>query len=79
LEDIDLSYQMQKAGYRILFEKKSIVGHYHEEGSIKSAFTPADVTRIAYRISLYLFGKIYLISIIGLHIVSGPLYDFCRP
>lgn len=48
-EDIDLSYQMQKAGYRILFEKKSIVGHYHEEGSIKSAFTPADVTRIAYR------------------------------
>ena len=48
-EDIDLSYQMQKAGYRILFEKKSVVGHFHEEGKIKTTFTPKDVKRIVYR------------------------------
>ncbi len=48
-EDIDLSYQMQKAGLRIVFERKSVVGHYHEEGKIKTSFTPSDITRIAYR------------------------------
>lgn len=48
-EDIDLSYQIQKAGYRIVFEKNSVVGHFHEEGKIKTSFTQSDVTRIAYR------------------------------
>lgn len=48
-EDIDLSYRAVKAGYKLIFEKKSIIGHYHEEGKIKSDFTPNDVKRIAYR------------------------------
>lgn len=48
-EDIDLSYEIQKAGYRIVFEKKSIVHHFHEEGKIKTAYSPSDVRRIAYR------------------------------
>lgn len=48
-EDIDLSYEIQKAGYRIVFEKKSVVHHFHEEGKIKTAYSPSDVKRIAYR------------------------------
>lgn len=48
-EDIDLSYRARKAGYRLVFEPKARVGHFHEEGKIKSEYTPQDVKRIAYR------------------------------
>lgn len=48
-EDIDLSYRARKVGYKLVFEKKSVIGHYHEQGKIKSVFTPSDVKRIAYR------------------------------
>lgn len=48
-EDIDLSYRACKAGWRILFEPKSVVGHFHEEGKIRSEFTSGDVKKIAYR------------------------------
>jgi len=48
-EDIDLSYRGRKAGWKILFEPKSVVHHYHEEGKIKSEFSQDDVKRIVYR------------------------------
>jgi GT2 family glycosyltransferase len=48
-EDIDLSYRARKAGWKTLFEPKSIVNHHHEEGKIKREFSPPDVKRIAYR------------------------------
>jgi len=48
-EDIDLSYRARKAGWKIVFEPKSVVGHYHESGVIKSKYTPRDVLRISYR------------------------------
>ncbi len=48
-EDIDLSYRARKAGWKTVFEPKSIVHHYHEEGKIKREFTPRDVKRIVYR------------------------------
>lgn len=48
-EDIDLSYQILKSGYTIMFEPKSVVSHYHEEGKIKTSFTPSDIKRIVYR------------------------------
>lgn len=48
-EDIDLSYRARKAGWKTLFEKKSVVGHFHEEGKIKREYTPTDVKRIVYR------------------------------
>jgi GT2 family glycosyltransferase len=53
-EDIDLSYQFLKSGYRIVFERQSVVGHFHEEGKIKTSYTPAQVKRIAYR-NQYIF------------------------
>lgn len=48
-EDIDLSYRARKAGWKTLFEPKSIVSHYHEQGKIKSEFTSSGIRRIAYR------------------------------
>lgn len=48
-EDIDLSYRARKAGWKTVFEPKSIVHHYHEEGKIKREFTSTDIKRIAYR------------------------------
>lgn len=48
-EDIDISYRAQRAGFKTLFEKKSVVRHEHEKGAIKSKYTPIQVKRIAYR------------------------------
>lgn len=48
-EDIDISYRALKAGYRLAFEPKSVVHHFHEQGKIKSDFSPKDVKRIVYR------------------------------
>lgn len=48
-EDIDLSYRALKAGYSLVFEPKSIIHHWHEQGAIKSSYTPEDVKKIVIR------------------------------
>lgn len=48
-EDIDLSYRALKAGFRLVFEDKSVVTHLHEEGKIKHEFSPFFVRQIASR------------------------------
>lgn len=48
-EDIDLGYRGLKSGYKLVFEKKSIVRHEHESGAIKTKFTSKHVQKIAYR------------------------------
>lgn len=48
-EDIDLSYRARKAGYRVVFEPKSAVWHYHEQGAIKTQFQQNRINRIAFR------------------------------
>ncbi len=48
-EDIDLSYRALKAGYKVIFEPKSVVIHEHEEGAIKNKFKPFHIQKIAYR------------------------------
>ncbi len=48
-EDIDLSYRALKSGYTIIFEKKSKVRHFHEEGAIKSKYSGFQIQCIAYR------------------------------
>ena len=73
-EDIDLSYRALKAGYKLVFENKSVISHFHEEGKIKSEFTPEDVKRIAYRNQFAFIWKnlsdpIYIL----LHCIWAPL------
>lgn len=73
-EDIDLSYQILKAGYRIVFEKKSVVGHYHEEGKIKTSFTPSQIKRIVYRNQfMFLWKNISDTSILLEHCFWTPI------
>ncbi len=48
-EDIDLSYRAVRAGYKIMFEPKSIVVHKHEEGIIKRKYSQFQIKIIAYR------------------------------
>ncbi len=48
-EDIDLSYRALKAGYKVVFEKESVVLHEHEKGAIKSKYSPFKIKTIAYR------------------------------
>ena len=56
-EDIDLSYRVQKSGFKILFEPKSKVIHKHEEGVIKSKFSPNQVKKIAFRNQFFFVWK----------------------
>lgn len=48
-EDIDISYRAQKAGYKIVFENKSIVEHRHALGAIKKHYKASSIKKIAYR------------------------------
>lgn len=56
-EDIDLSYQIQKSGWTVIFEPKSIVEHYHEKGKIKTEYTKESVKRIVYRNQFFFHWK----------------------
>lgn len=57
VEDIDLSYRAQKAGYKILFEPKSVVWHYHETGAIKTHYSASFREEIAFRNQLIFVWK----------------------
>lgn len=64
-EDIDLSYRAKKHGWKILFERKSIVMHYHEKGKISSEFSPDYIRQIAFRNQCYFSWK------------NAPFDQFC--
>lgn len=48
-EDIDISYRALKAGYKVIFNSKSVVIHEHEQGAIKTKFKPRHIQKIVYR------------------------------
>jgi len=48
-EDNDLSYRALKSGYKIYFEKKSVVIHRHEDGVIKKTQPSSKVQKIVNR------------------------------
>ncbi len=76
-EDIDFSYQILKAGYRIVFEKQSVVGHFHKEGKIKTSYTPEDIKRIAYRNQfIFLWKNISDPNIWSAHLLWTPIRLF---
>ncbi len=52
-EDNDLSYRALKAGYKIIFEKKSVVIHEHEKGAIKKTTNNSQIKKTAYRNQFY--------------------------
>lgn len=73
-EDIDLSYRARKAGWKTLFEPKSIIHHYHEEGKIKQEFTSMNVKRIVYRNQfIFIWKNVSDISILISHALWTPI------
>ncbi len=76
-EDIDLSYRALKAGYSLIFEPKSVVDHFHEEGKIKSVYAPSHVKSIAYRNQfIFIWKNATDIDILITHIFWLPIRLF---
>ncbi len=48
-EDLDLGYRAWKSGYRIIFDPRIVVGHFHEEGPIRGHFSPFYRRAVAFR------------------------------
>ncbi len=48
-EDMDISYRALKSGYKIYFEKESIVTHEHNKGAIRTKYKSTTIRQIAYR------------------------------
>lgn len=74
-EDIDLSYRARKAGYYCLFEPKSKVDHYHQEGAIKKTKSEKYIRTISYKNQFLFFWKnisdpVYIL----LHLVYLPYH-----
>lgn len=74
-EDIDLSYRAQKAGYKILFEPKSVVVHVHKKGSIKKHYKDDTIRSYAMRNQFTIVWKnITDIDLIFSHLLFLPLH-----
>jgi GT2 family glycosyltransferase len=71
-EDIDISYRAQQAGCKTIFEPKSVVDHYHEEGKIRRKYTPDEVRRIAYRNQFTFIWKNAVLSQLLTHLIWAP-------
>lgn len=73
-EDIDISYRASKKGYKLLFEPKSIVTHYHEEGKIREQYSNRYVNIISYRNQFIFIWKNFSSALILLqHIFWAPV------
>ena len=73
-EDIDISYRARKAGWKTVFEPRSVVHHYHEEGAIKKEYNSRDVKRIAYRNQfIFIWKNLTDLSIIISHVLWTPV------
>lgn len=73
-EDIDLSYRARKSGWKTLFEPKSVVHHYHEEGKIMREYSSGDVNRIAYRNQfIFIWKNVTDLHVIFTHAIWTPI------
>jgi len=76
-EDIDLSYRALKAGFKLVFESKSVVMHNQEKGAIRNMYTPGQVKTIAYRNQIFfVWMNITDFQFILNHIIWFPYHLF---
>ncbi len=77
-EDIDLSYRGLKSGYKIFFEKESVVIHEHEKGIVHTKFKSSVVKRTAYRNQfIFVWKNITQTNLLFSHIFWLP-YHFLK-
>ena len=72
-EDIDLSYRAKAKGYAVMFEPKSLVLHFHEEGKILTSYEKKQIEMIAFRNQLYFVWKHASCKQLVLHILFLPV------
>ncbi len=73
-EDIDLSYRARKSGYRLVFEPKSVVQHFHEEGKIKRDYSSGWIKQIAYRNQfIFIWKNLSDIKVVSEHCFWAPI------
>lgn len=74
-EDIDLSYRALKAGYKLVFEAKSVVTHDQTQGAIRSSYSQVYVNTIAHRNQiLFVWLNITDLSLITKHLLHLPIH-----
>lgn len=74
-EDIDISYRAQKAGYKLVFESKSIVTHMHAKGAIKKHYRDNVIKAYAMRNQFtFIWKNITDINLILSHLIRLPYY-----
>ena len=73
-DDIDLSYRALKSGYKINFERRSIVVHRHSQGAIKKSYSKREIKRIAYRNQLFFVWKNSDLTTLFWHIIWLPYH-----
>jgi GT2 family glycosyltransferase len=77
-EDIDISYRALKSGYKLYFERKSIVTHEHDKGAIRTKFKQNKIKTIAYRNQfIFIWKNITEGRLLFLHIYWLP-YHFLK-
>ncbi|MFC1727395.1 glycosyltransferase family 2 protein [Patescibacteria group bacterium] len=74
-EDIDLSWRAKKRGWKVLFEPKSIVNHYHETTNLK-AFGQKEMNIIAYKNQFLFVWKNADLGMIVTHLLWLPFHFF---
>jgi GT2 family glycosyltransferase len=73
-EDIDLSYRARKLGWKLYFESKSIVRHYHEKGTILHTYSIDTIKMISYRNQyIFIWKNCSDFNIILLHFLFLPI------
>lgn len=74
-EDIDLSYRAKKSGWKLIFEKRSVVEHRHMEGAIKTHFTSFRIKTISYRNQfIFVWKNITDLNLILNHLLYLPYH-----
>lgn len=74
-EDIDLSYRALKAGFKLVFEPKSIVTHHQESGAIRNLYSSEQIKTIAFRNQiLFVWLNITDVSYLIEHLVFLPYH-----
>jgi GT2 family glycosyltransferase len=74
-EDVDYGYRAWKSGYKMYFEKKSVVEHVHKKGAIKTHYDEQRIQSISFRNQIIVsWTNITDISLILKHLLFLPTF-----
>lgn len=77
-EDVDLSFRAKKTGFKLLFEKRSIVYHQHDFGAIASKYSKKEIEKISFKNQLRFTKKhanFYQKILLAIFLIKRSLYS----